>query len=514
MKKILSLLLAVLMLSLPVFSGAEQAAPSLPSLSSLASAGSFATKYLLEGQRGIADISIQPGEGLLQMLPEEFRTAVRDLLGALKFEVSAQHAEQNTQASLRLLLNDESAIDLTGALGGKTFYAASNLLGDQIIRFTPAQIKGLLNQLLEQQVAQGRIPQAQVDLIKKAYRALKNDPVGTLVSMIGSPDLTGLLTALGGLMNSIAVEEVKELPEEVTIDAQAALVLTLKKDTLKEIASELSKVLWSMPGVQKLAANIPVNGQPMTEERFNAIFSRVPEMLAEDAVMKIYLNEDASRLQILSDIKLQKDGQVLTEHVNVLVEVRENGLGLKGTAKASGENVPEIIFDYGMDLTVSGEDGSLTFNMKASQKDGEKLFTPIEENAQATWTLEETRRTVQMDTTASILPTADAQPVTVGFQMTAEERDLGDHAEENATMAVSMSNIGELLSFTVNARTDLAEAYIITEDAVEPLASETGMQELGQKVLTNAQMTLISLIGKLPESVQSLFVLLSNPGAQ
>jgi len=61
----------------------------------------------------------------------------------------------------------------------------------------------------------------------------------------------------------------------------------------------------------------------------------------------------------------------------------------------------------------------------------------------------------------------------------------------------------------------MAEADIVTEDAVQPLAMNSEeMNAFTQEVSATAQQALIGLINKLPESVRNLVMQLMGGGQQ
>ena len=89
--------------------------------------------------------------------------------------------------------------------------------------------------------------------------------------------------------------------------------------------------------------------------------------------------------------------------------------------------------------------------------------------------------------------------------MTLNSADLGDHAEENGVIVIGMEGYGDLMTMRVNAKTDLAEAYIITPDAIQPLAmSEEELNALWQEIQGNSLAVLFSSMSKLPASVLKL----------
>ena len=194
MKKMLSLFLALLVMAVPALSAAESGPFSL---SWLPARQSFVSSDLSDGQELTLDLSVQPGSALLDVLPEEVRVPVQDLLSALTVEMSGWYSETATQGSLRLLLNGESALDITGEAGRSGIFLASSLLGNHVLRVTPDQARALLEKALQQMSSQGSLPRETADsMMAKALSFLEN-PKALLSSLSGSPNPAALVPAHG-----------------------------------------------------------------------------------------------------------------------------------------------------------------------------------------------------------------------------------------------------------------------------------------------------------------------------
>lgn len=513
MKKILSLLLAMLMLVMPVFSMAEEAAAEeAAALLEGISAQSFATKYLAQGQALTTDVSFQLGEFLLSQIPQEYEAPVVDLLNALKIETVGQMADQQAQGALRLLLNDENAADIVVAVNQDGLYATSNLIGSTIVQVTPAQLKQLANQLVQQMIENGQLSQEQWDAVVKAYKDFQEDPEAFIASMIGDLDVSGLMEAVVGLLNfDLTPAEVTEKPEEVTIDAKYVMTIPLSKEGLKNVTTELAKLLWSMPIVQKVAPAAKVNDQPLTEESLTNLLNMFPDALAEDLVIDVYMTEDGNTVQALSDVKLNADGSEAQEKVNVIVELQEAGMHVAWNVQVLAEE--EIALAGDMTVTQTADGGEMTYDVTATAKQGDVEFTPLQENIKAVWTEGENQKNLVMDVNAKATEEPGAEAIGLIYHIEDEERDLGDHAEEDVTVAVALDGLGDLMTIKAQAKTGLAEAYIITADAVQPVEMDGEAQEaFAGEIMQSLTINLFGLISKLPESVQPIVMQLLGAG--
>lgn len=491
MRKTVSFILAMLMLALPVIGMAE---------------ADFASKYLAEGQRMVTDISVQPGSMLLESIPEEMLAAVQDLMQALKIEVTGQSSDGMAQGTLRLLLNDENAADITAAKGEKGLYVASSFLGNKVIQITPEQMKTAMDQLLAQMVEQGALTQEQLDAFQNGLASFQQDPEGTLQALIGTPDFGPLSEALNGLLSmEIVPEQVTELPEEVTIDAKMMVTIPLKKEALENVTTELARLIWSLPVVQQISETAKVNDEPLSEESLIKAFKAFPDLLAEDVEIKVYLTADGSQFQAVSDVLLAEDGNTVPLHLNILAEPQENGTHVAWILRVDAEEAQNMEMTGDMTMVQTEEGGSIQYEIISSLTEEGNTYTNMKEKINAAWTKSENARAMNMDINIQVVPSAEANPVGVDFTIRSEEADLGDHMEANASFSVAVENMGDLLSVNISQKTDLAEAYIITEDAVQPLAmSQEELQAFGEEIMGEAQGALGGLIGKLPQSVLSL----------
>mgnify|MGYP007056170405 CR=1 FL=1 len=90
---------------------------------------------------------------------------------------------------------------------------------------------------------------------------------------------------------------------------------------------------------------------------------------------------------------------------------------------------------------------------------------------------------------------------------------LKSHAEADCNLTLAIKDFGDLVGIHAHQTTDQAEAYIANPDiAVQPAQmSEEEQSELMQKLQTNLQTSLITVMQKLPSSV--LMLMYSNNAA-
>lgn len=502
MKKWLSLLLAMLMFALPVCGTASEVMD-----------GSFTVKYVKEGQRDVTDVSLELSDIAYSLmgLPEETVSMVRDLLAALKLELSGQSAGGMKQGSLRILLSDQDAANVTVALGENGIYAGSNFLGDKIVMITPDQMNQLSDMYLASLVEQGKMTQEQLDSLKSAVESFKNDPAAMIAAFIGEADPTAMLQAMMGLISfESEPEELTEVPEGIPFEAKYAQAMVIHKDALDNFTAELAKYLWSMPGVQKLAGFATTNGEPMTEESLTSALNSLSGSLAEDLTVKIYfIDENMNPLAIAADPVISAEGETVAMNFLAVVESKEDTFHMNWNMKASG-------MDMTGDMTIvaSEETGKMDYLITAVAEQDGQTFTPISESIQMEWTKTDVLHSMIANVSAQITSEPGADPVTIVYDVVGEEKDLGDHAEQAVSMKVGLDGIGDLMTILMEGKTDLAEAYIVTDDAVQPMAmSEEEMAAFTGEIQNSAMAGLMNLMQLLPASVQQIAVQLLGGGS-
>ena len=373
MKKLLSLILAMLMLAMPVFSGAEEAAVSTSTAMLQAAAQQdFATKYVLQGQEEIVDLNVEISDLTMSMtqVPADQAAMVKELLNAIGFRVTFQTAENQAQGGLALLLGGDEAVNAKVAYADKNLYAASNLLGDKIVQVTGPQVKQLVNQLIDQAVADGKISQENVDSLKKFYREFREDPISAIMKLIGQPDFQPLMAALQSFVMNVKTEEVTEAPEALPA-AKNVLIVPITKEGLDSVLTELAKVVWSMPVTQKLASMAKEG--PKTEEEMIAAFTKASNALAEDAEVRVYLDDTGMNYYITGDVKVAKDGETKAISYCQLIQVIDNGMHMEmQVSMDSGEKVNGV-----MDMTMADGQANMTYHITSEDMQNGVAYQPV-----------------------------------------------------------------------------------------------------------------------------------------
>ena len=524
MKKLLSVLLAAVMFLLPAASLAEslefapvgettaaedaeaaaQADPKAEAVQRLINSN-FAAKYLAQGQEMTVEYGVKIGDLTASMLPKGLAAPVKDLLDVLTVRQTVQAAEGMVQTGSALLLNGEAATEFRAAADRSGAYFNTSLLGDKVLKVTPAQLKEVFKAALQSSVNNGRLSQETVDSILSALSLMKNDPAAFVKKAVGEPDISGLMMQVFKMLSGITRQEVTEAPEFMP-DAAYVTTIPVVKEDLNALGAEISNVIWSMPAVQKLAPQIQVNGQPLTEERFARKMTTVGNHLAEDTCIRIYEDAAGTKMYVDAAAKVTARGRNAEMKMGMLVAIDPETGKVSETMEYTIESGNTKIAAHGMTTVVLQDDRQiLSGSMVMDLTRGDVTFQAVTEQFTVESTATDTTRSVKANGVYRVQTEAEGTPTGLVFSLEDNSLDAGDHAEETFSGSMSLENQGERLSVRGTANTGLAEAYIISPEAVEVLnLSRTERTELMDDIQGSAIMTAVGLMGKLPASCQQL----------
>ena len=498
MKKCLALMLAMLMLALPVFSVAEAPAAEEPAaeklelntanvLSSLENK-TFAGKYVAEGQRTVANVSFQLGDGGLPGIPDELKSAITELLNALKIQSASQMTTEQAQESVRILLNGEEVLFGSAAIGENGIYLACSFLGDKVIQIT------------SEQISKAAVEQLQT-LKEKAEQNRESIMIGTLRTLSAK---LGLEATVAEILSGITVQEVGDVqPADALFKVKTVTTLPLTKEALTGVTTELAELIWSLPEVQQAVNSASSGNEPMTKEQLTEALNAIPGQLAEDTELRIYTDETGKMVQAGVDLVLvREDGSLIPVSYTELSETKDDGLEVTSAFTMIQDEMISHS-DFAMVLKKEDKKGSLNAALTVTVSDGEQKVVPVQGPFTLDWTDEETVRNARMDVRSEILGSPD--PLVYLMAMDYSDKDLGDHAELNAVLTMGTEKEGTLLTVTVDGKTEPAEDYIIKEDTVRIAElDKEGLQAFGKEVGDNIEPVVRNLLTKLPESVQQL----------
>ena len=323
---------------------------------------------------------------------------------------------------------------------------------------------------------------------------------GCLVLWLRKPGR--VLTAVGQVMSSVTFDVVTEAPQKLP-DASVVIHVPLKKADLTVLMESIAKVLWSMPVVQQMAPSVTLSsGAPLTEETLTAALKDIPNVLAEDAMLRIYANQNMDRIYLTFEAVIESETPASLS-ADMLVTVQETGLTASWSMNAL-QNQAGMLMSGEATLTAN----HLDYTVSADMQQGEQTWRAVDNVLSADFTLEETSRTVNvtMNARGKSAPAADVVGLIVTGRM--QDQDLGDHAESSAEFTFTLENMGDLFTLRLQETTGMAEAYICNPDiAIRPAAMSPEEQTaLVDTLRANLQQAVVTSMQKLPASTLRLIM--------
>ena len=176
LRKMLSLVLAALLLAIPALSLGESAASP-----------SFLDKAYDTGRNVKTTITFAPGS-IFAMDPN--MSAVADLLKALKLESSSQNQEKTSLHQLDVLLQDKPALSSSLLAKDNELHILSSLLSGKVLSFTPEELVNLYIMMLESSAESAPLDPSQLDRLRASLNeALQAGDASTILSSQNDPYL-------------------------------------------------------------------------------------------------------------------------------------------------------------------------------------------------------------------------------------------------------------------------------------------------------------------------------------
>ena len=271
------------------------------------------------------------------------------------------------------------------------------------------------------------------------------------------------------MLNGITRQEVAEAPEFMP-DAAYVTTIPVVKEDLNALGAEISHVIWSMPAVQKLAPKVQINGQPLTEERFARKMATIGNHLAEDTCIRLYEDAAGTKVYIDAAAKVAARGRSADMKVGMLVAIDPQTGKVSETVEYTIDSGNKKIAAHGLTTVELQDDRQvLNANMAVDLTQGDVTFQAVTEQFTIETTATDTTRSMTLNGVYRVQTEAEGTPKGLVFSLNDSSLDAGDHAEETFSGTLSLENGGELLSVSGTANTGLAEAYIISPEAVEVL---------------------------------------------
>lgn len=426
MKKLLAVMMAVVLMTLPTMSLAAET----------------------------VSVTMKHGSLAELLLGEELGNAINQLIDMISLDMYHQGDDDNSQVGFALKLSGETAANVELALVEDDTYAASNLLGNSVVKVNLTDVEKLLE-------AQG----LNINLME--FESIEFD--------LSDIDLTKTRALVSTLMERVQIESVPEYG-----DGASKMTLTLTVEEGSQIFKELVDAFYN-----------------------TAFFKQVMQKLETiGASVEIYDSAETSGVEGNITFELVMDTESTPVSANVVITSIENGEEhVVETLQADRTMIGDIMY---VTVTEIGEieDASvtnvITLAMGADTLDASMI---IETNIAG--------NNDKVNVTIKVYPEQDKQIVAMSFAVTANDETVGFAllitATENGSATHTVIDVlpldSEQAYITLVIDTDeVADmASIVSEDAVQPLnMTEEELGAFMESISETAQIQLITVMQKLP----------------
>lgn len=554
MKKLLSLMLALMMLAIPMLGTAETLFGAMyePYLDmNLAEFGiltdvpvnSYQLYYdALEAGRELqSTVTISPiAEGLIG--DEKTEKAVNDLLQALEIKSSIQGNEANAV----ITLSDKDVLTLGFGQQGTDTYLSSNLLGGTVV-IGEGELVPVIERLVDMFVLMGAIPEDEAEEIKASLPEMLDMIAQELAGAYTMPDTSALANAdvtplVDALVPIIARTEIKEVTEQPTgcdaADSMAVVTIT-EKDALDLVKGVLLTIKANPDLMDMLAQMMGYNDSFYTvyyEEYFGRPFSFEKDVIDEGlaSMEEAYANigEDSGEVELTmwfdgdAMVKLTACSHSTEEAHREVIEYTRvtNANVITYTVKLIDEYEPItfVLTEEGPDA-----DGVTTYTLKVDVEDEAATF--IVKNGSNLFSfymgIPDYSGLMEMTVTLTGDKVGDAYNTKADIQIKDESMNIGVVVdgvltidgvdfEENAKVTLFVGG-DEIVSMDAVTRTVKPTSTIMRADAVRPATLEDAdfanwfvgvINELGSWAAELVQAVPASFIEMMNEPASTEFV--------
>ena len=490
MKKLLSLVLAMLMLVLPLAVQAE------------------------EGRAACVEITFVPGTLGEALDLGELAPAVNDLLNALGIRFYGQQNKDGAQGGLEVVLQGNPVLTLDAAANGEGAYVASNFLGEDTLAFSKDEIIAVLDAAAASAAEEGATEAdlAQINEMKEAipqFFETISDPKAWEMEIdedefeLDEDDFPKTIAFITPVMERATVREATEADQREDCDKMKTIVeITMTGKEMGEFMNVFMQEMSATKFGKSFEQGLMSSGMTMDDmlKEMNATFELIDEIPmtigldAEDELtlldskMHFKANEETNATELDEEILVVRktDGDV--ENVTVTVEAKGDGSTVLVTVNVAdtGDDQGQVIVEVAVAETLEDEMETIV------QVRGN--WMGVEEND-----LEKVNASFEV----GIL---DGETMT-GFGMVIKAEDVSEEETHASIQILPLDSEAPYLTINVNVYSADAMEAVNTENAVRLLSMSEEEQEAWATQLEGvAQLESIKLLQNLPASVLSLMM--------
>ena len=495
MKRILSVMLAVLLLAVPVLSLAASPVEML--------------EQAVEAGRPLhAEVSMQAGE---MPMGEADAKLVSDIINALGFRMDVQQGDA-PQTSMALKLSGKEVLTFAVAEKGGDTFLKTNLAGADVMAFNAQEAQNTLNRLMQMMADSGLMTREQLDEVMAQFASMAG--MGSMTSSAEDLefDTAALLSLTADLAEGMTMEGVTSQPRGCD-EAKTRMSFTMTRDMLLKWVDLCLDMLRKNESYmaalnQQLTGMAAAGSEPVTaEELLEQLRQQLNDSItAFSAPVSIFLDEKDEPVYILMDAAVtiaeddeQEDLDMTFTYTRL---TGTEGVNHSATLIANDEEKDGMSMTFGL---LEGEKRAVVSFDLAEMDEGVTEAPILSLTAELLKEREETSARDQLNVTMTLTDSGKSQSVTLTADASAEQN--GEDVDFQVCGKLYLPGCtAETITVNAQLTTGEAEPSIATEDAVRPgsMADDEFNAFLGQ-VAQSAQTALLVMLQNLPDSVLQLF---------
>ena len=495
MKRILSVMLAVLLLAVPVLSLAASPVEML--------------EQAVEAGRPLhAEVSMQAGE---MPMGEADAKLVSDIINALGFRMDVQQGDA-PQTSMALKLSGKEVLTFAVAEKGGDTFLKTNLAGADVMAFNEQEAQNTLNRLMQMMADSGLMTREQLDEVMAQFASMAG--MGSMTSSAEDLefDTAALLSLTADLAEGMTMEGVTSQPRGCD-EAKTRMSFTMTRDMLLKWVDLCLDMLRKNESYmaalnQQLTGMAAAGSEPVTaEELLEQLRQQLNDSItAFSAPVSIFLDEKDEPVYILMDAAVtiaeddeQEDLDMTFTYTRL---TGTEGVNHSATLIANDEEKDGMSMTFGL---LEGEKRAVVSFDLAEMDEGVTEAPILSLAAELLKEREETSARDQLNVTMTLTDSGKSQSVTLTADASAEQN--GEDVDFQVCGKLYLPGCtAETITVNAQLTTGEAEPSIATEDAVRPgsMADDEFNAFLGQ-VAQSAQTALLVMLQNLPDSVLQLF---------
>lgn len=510
MKKMLSLVLALMMLAVPSLGLAS---------------GGYINEAVEAGRSAQATVTFRAGDITGDASVDGI---VKDVLAALELDVSFQ-AGENPQGGLAVNLSGKEIITLDAAAAEDAFYLLCNLLGEDAVMVKPEDAEPLINRFIDLFALMGAISSNEAEAMKVqlAEAFAQGFEAGSAAAMqtadlseIDLSDVVGILTAFA--QEHMAEAELTAQPRNSDPAAKKVQVTFNGEDMAALWAQVIDAVRANAQLMELINANVQIEGGMTAEEALEQVkaeLTALPKIIKDDVVLDVYLDEKdepvcVTATMVAAEPQSGSSGATVTGKIGGSGSTQESAAAAEtitvdmnyarltlNDAVTHAANVIAKEAEETVTLSVNVIDGEGSDEIRLDMGDGETAFGVYVTNTE---TLEENARTAA--TAVNFVITDPEMSMDLTFKVDEKSQKSGTDATAQYDISLCLGE-QELFGMTVEAATAEPEASIAAENAIRLAEiSDEDFQAWFVNVVNGLQNWAMTAVQALPASVLMLMM--------